>query len=74
MNWINLIIGLLKLAGHLLDWIERQSAIREGERRAILRQLDAIQTRIMKAQEEERKVEAMDTKSVDTALEEWYRD
>jgi len=74
MSWISLITGLLKLVGHLLDWLERRSAIKEGERRAILRQLDGIQAKVMLAQEEERKVEAMNPKAIDAELEEWYRD
>ena len=74
MNWLSLLLGLIRLATALYDWMERRRLIRAGEQAAINRQLRALAERTGLAKEIEEQVRNMPPDIVDAELEEWYRD
>lgn len=74
MSWLKLAVLLLQVVRSIMDYLERQSAIKEGERRQIARELAAVAAAAQIRIEVSGKVKGMTDAQVDDALRGDFRD
>jgi hypothetical protein len=68
LTWIKVVLILLQLARSILSWLERERAIKEGERREVAKQLAAIAASAQIANETRDEIARMTDAQVDDAL------
>jgi hypothetical protein len=68
LTYIKIVLLLLQLARSILSWLEREKAIKEGERREVARQLAAVAAAAQIAAETRDEISRLTDAQVDDAL------
>lgn len=74
MTYIKIVLILLQLARSLLAWLEREKAIKEGERREVAKQLAAVAAAAQIKAETQQEISRLTDAQVDDALNPDFRD
>ena len=68
MTWVKIVLLLLQLSRSILAWLEREKAIKEGERRILAQELAAVAAAAQIASEVRAEVEKLFDAQIDDAL------
>ena len=68
MTWIKAALLLMQIVKSILDYLQRNAAIKEGERREVAKQLAAIAASAQIAKETSEEIARMTDAQVDDAL------
>lgn len=74
MNWISLILALVKLANLIFGWLHENEMIKEGEDRAVAKALAEMAKRSTTIREIEGRFANMTPEQVNRELEQDFRD
>ncbi len=74
MSWIKAALLLLQVVKSIMDYLERNSAINEGERREVAKQLAAVAGAAQVARETKEEISRLTDAQVDDALGPDFRD
>lgn len=74
MNWISLILALVKLANLIFGWLHENAMIKEGEDRAVAKALAEMAKRSTTIREIEGRFANMTPEQVNRELEQDFRD
>lgn len=68
MAWVRLVVLLLQISRSIIGWLERQSAINEGQRMVLAQELKALANAAKVAREVQTQVDGMTDEEIDAAL------
>lgn len=74
MGWLKAALLLLQIVKSIMDYLERQGAIAEGERREVAKQLAAVAAAAQIAKEVQDEIAKLSPSQVDDALSRDFRD
>lgn len=74
MGWLKAALLLLQVVKTIMDYLERQAAINEGERREVAKQLAAVAAAAQIAKETQDEIAKLSPSQVDDALGSDFRD
>lgn len=74
MTYLKIVLLLLQLARSIMAWLEREKAIKEGERREVAKQLAAIAAAAQIKAETQQEISRLSDAQVDDSLSGDFRD